>query len=165
MRIVSGLQGGLERRQSIFIPETFVKVIPLQSTGFIFIMLRAVILSAKSRSSDRSGCKFNSRSHSGILLHVWNFVKNKFSSKNVQVFRGLEKKPSESQGGMRLGHEVLYLFKVHQVSWKQSNGGETQAKDCLSSENVISLVLSIFNKLLFTHFQKIDVFEDMYRFI
>lgn len=48
MRIVSGLQGGLERRQNIFIPETFVKVIPLQSTGFIFIMLRAVILSAKS---------------------------------------------------------------------------------------------------------------------
>lgn len=36
MRIVSRLQGGLERRQSIFIPETFVKVTPLQSTGFIF---------------------------------------------------------------------------------------------------------------------------------
>lgn len=28
MRIVSVLRGGLERRQSIFIPETFVKVVP-----------------------------------------------------------------------------------------------------------------------------------------
>lgn len=48
MRIVSRLQGGLERRQSSFIPETFVKAIPLQSTGFIFLMLRVLALSAKS---------------------------------------------------------------------------------------------------------------------
>jgi len=70
MRIVSRLQGGLEGCQHIFTPETFVKVISLQSSGFIFITLLTVILSAKSCCSNGLGYKFNFHSHVGLPLHV-----------------------------------------------------------------------------------------------
>lgn len=129
MRIVSRLRGGLERRQSIFIPETFVKVIPLQSTGFIFITLRVVILSAKSWPSERFGYKFNSRSHPGILLHVWNFVKNKFSSTNVWVFgvgetafRGVTRRDEVGSWGPLPLQGSSGLLKAKQWSRKISKG-------------------------------------------
>lgn len=68
-----------------YIPETFVKTIPLQSTGFVFIMLCRVVSSAESCPADGFGSKINSRSNSGILLHVPNGVRTTSCWRNTRV--------------------------------------------------------------------------------